>query len=49
VQNVVLTTTALGLAAVPLGGWYDRRVDELVGANGLDEAAVYLVAIGSRA
>ncbi len=49
VQNVVLTTTALGLAAVPLGGWYDRRVDELVGANGLDEAAVYLVAVGSRA
>ena len=48
-QNVVLTTTALGLAAVPLGGWYDRRADELVGANGLDEAAVYLVAIGSRA
>jgi SagB-type dehydrogenase family enzyme len=48
-QNVVLTTTALDLAAVPLGGWYDRRVDELVGANGLDEAAVYLVAVGSRA
>jgi len=47
-QNVVLTATALGLAAVPLGGWYDRRVDELVGANGLDEAAVYLAAIGSR-
>jgi len=48
-HNVVLTTTALGLAAVPLGGWYDRRVDDLVGANGLDEAAVYLAAVGSRA
>jgi SagB-type dehydrogenase family enzyme len=48
VQNVVLAATALRLAAVPLGGWYDRRVDALVGANGLDEAAVYLVAVGGR-
>jgi SagB-type dehydrogenase family enzyme len=48
VQNVVLAATALRLPAVPLGGWYDRRVDELVGANGLDEAAVYLVALGGR-
>jgi len=48
VQNVVLTATALAIAAVPLGGWYDRRVDELVGADGLDEASVYAVSIGGR-
>jgi SagB-type dehydrogenase family enzyme len=48
VQNVLLVAAALGLAAVPLGGWYDRRVDELVGADGLDEASVYLVSIGGR-
>jgi SagB-type dehydrogenase family enzyme len=48
VQNVVLAATALGLPAVPLGGWYDRRLDELVGADGLDEASVYAVAVGGR-
>jgi SagB-type dehydrogenase family enzyme len=48
VQNVVLAATALDLPAVPLGGWYDRRLDTLVGADGLDEASVYAVAVGGR-
>jgi SagB-type dehydrogenase family enzyme len=48
VQNLVLAATALGLPALPLGGWYDRRVDELVGADGLDEATVYVVLLGGR-
>jgi SagB-type dehydrogenase family enzyme len=48
VQNVVLAATALRLPALPLGGWYDRRVDALVGADGLDEAAVYVVLVGGR-
>jgi len=48
VQNVVLAATALGLPALPLGGWYDRRLDALVGADGLDEASVYAVAAGGR-
>jgi SagB-type dehydrogenase family enzyme len=48
VQNVVLAATALDLPAVPLGGWYDRRLDALVGADGLDEASVYAVAVGGR-
>jgi nitroreductase len=48
VQNLVLAATALGLPALPLGGWYDRRVDALVGADGLDEATVYVVLLGGR-
>ena len=48
VQNVVLAAAALDLPAVPLGGWYDRRLDALVGADGLDEASVYAVAVGGR-
>jgi len=48
VQNVVLAATALRLPALPLGGWYDRRVDGLVGADGVDEAAVYVVLVGGR-
>lgn len=49
VQNVVLAAAALRISAVPLGGFYDRRADALVGADGLDEATVYLVALGGDA
>jgi SagB-type dehydrogenase family enzyme len=45
-QNALLAATALGLAAVPLGGFYDRRVDELLGVNGVDESALYLLCVG---
>jgi SagB-type dehydrogenase family enzyme len=48
VQNVLLASTALGLASVPLGGFYDRRVDELVGVDGVNESILYAVAIGAR-
>lgn len=48
-QNVLLAATSLGLAAVPLGGFYDRRVDELLQVNGVDESTLYLVCIGRPA
>ncbi len=48
VQNAVLAASSLGLEALPLGGFYDRRVDSLVGADGLDEASVYAFLLGGR-
>jgi SagB-type dehydrogenase family enzyme len=48
VQNAVLAAAALELPALPLGGFYDRRLDALVGADGLDEATVYAVLLGGR-
>jgi SagB-type dehydrogenase family enzyme len=48
-QNVLLAAAALRLPALPLGGFYDRRVEELVGADGLDEAAVYAIVLGGAA
>lgn len=45
-QNVVLAAAALGLPALPLGGFYDRPVESLVGVDGLDEAVVYVVLLG---
>jgi SagB-type dehydrogenase family enzyme len=45
-QNLLLAATALGLAAVPLGGFYDRRVDRLLGLDGVNESALYMVAVG---
>jgi SagB-type dehydrogenase family enzyme len=46
VQNAALAAAALGVRALPLGGFYDRRLDALVGADGLDEASVYALLLG---
>ena len=46
-QNVVLAATALGLAAVPLGGFYDRPTDEFLGLDGVNESTLYTIAIGA--
>jgi SagB-type dehydrogenase family enzyme len=48
-QNVLLAATSLGLGAVALGGFYDRRVDELIGVNGVDESTLYLICLGAPA
>ena len=37
------------LSALPIGGFYDRRLDALVGADGLDEASLYALLLGGRA
>jgi SagB-type dehydrogenase family enzyme len=46
-QNLVLTATALGLAAVPLGGFYDRRADEYLGIDGVHESTIYTLSAGT--
>lgn len=48
-QNILLAAEALGLAAVPLGGYYDRAVDALLRLDGVDESTLYLVCVGRRA
>jgi SagB-type dehydrogenase family enzyme len=45
VQNLLLAATALGLAAVPIGGYYDARLERLLGVDGVNEAALYCAAI----
>ncbi len=49
VQNVALAAVALDVAALPLGGFYDAQVDELVGADGVEESVVYGVVVGEAA
>jgi SagB-type dehydrogenase family enzyme len=48
-QNVLLVCAALGLAAVPLGGFFDRPIDELLGADGVNESVLYAICLGRRA
>ena len=45
-QNVLLAATALGLGAVPLGGFYDRPTDEFLGLDGVNESTLYTLAVG---
>ena len=48
-QNLLLAATAFGRAAVPLGGLFDRRMDELLGLDGVNESALYAVAVATNA
>ena len=46
VQNLLLAATALGVASVPLGGFFDRQVNDLLEVDGLHEAALYVLPVG---
>lgn len=46
VQNVVLAAAALDIAALPFGGFYDAKIDALVGADGVEESVLYGVVLG---
>lgn len=48
VQNILLMCTALELEAAPLGGFYDRAVDELLNVDGVNESVLYAVCVGRR-
>ena len=47
-QNVLLGAAALDLAAVPVGGFYDRKLAEFLAVDGVNEAPLYVIPIGSR-
>lgn len=47
VQNAVLASTDLELAALPVGGFHDAMLDRLVGADGLDEATLYALVLSA--
>lgn len=45
-QNLQLVAGGLDLDALPVGGFFDDRINDLIGVDGVDEAAVYLLAVG---
>lgn len=47
-QNVGLAAAALDLAAFPLGGFFDREIDDLLGLDGVGHATLYMVCVGAR-
>ena len=48
-QNLMLAAESLGLAALPYGGIWDRKVDALLGLDGVNESVVYSLLAASRA
>jgi SagB-type dehydrogenase family enzyme len=45
-QNICLIATELGLGTLCLGGFFDSRLNRLLGLDGISEAALYCVAAG---
>jgi SagB-type dehydrogenase family enzyme len=47
-QNLLLASAALGVSAMPLGGFYDRRLERLLRIDAVNESLVYCAAVGER-
>lgn len=45
-QNLALAAAALDLATVPLGGYFDRATDRLLGLDGVTHSTVYAMCVG---
>ncbi len=45
-QNVYLAATSMGLGACAIGAFADDRVNAMLGVDGKEEAAVYMLAVG---
>jgi SagB-type dehydrogenase family enzyme len=48
-QNLMLAATALGLGVCPVGAFFDDEVEALLQVDGIEEAALYLAAVGPLA
>ena len=48
VQNAVLAAAGQRVAAVPIGGYFDRDLDRELGLDGLHESVIYALAVGGR-
>jgi len=46
-QNIYLQAVSLGLGSVSVGAFLDEKVNQLIGIDGYQEAAIYLHAVGT--
>jgi SagB-type dehydrogenase family enzyme len=47
-QNIFLQAVSLGLGSVSVGAFLDEKVNKIIGVDGIDEAAIYLHAVGTQ-
>ncbi len=48
-QNIYLAATSMGMGACAVGAFLDDAVNELLGVDGEQEAALYILSVGKRA
>lgn len=46
-QNIYLQGVSLGLGSVSVGAFFDEKVNQLIGVDGIKEAVIYMHAIGT--
>jgi SagB-type dehydrogenase family enzyme len=47
-QNLYLAATAMGLGCCGIAAFFDDEVNNLIGADGLEETAIYLATVGKK-
>lgn len=47
-QNLYLMATALDLSVVSIGGFFDDDVNDLLRLDGVNESALYVIAVGQK-
>ena len=45
-QNIYLAATSMGLGACAIGAFMDDEINEMLGVDGEEEAAVYMLGVG---
>jgi SagB-type dehydrogenase family enzyme len=45
-QNLNLVACGLGLGSLNIGGYFDRRIDDFLGLDGVTHSTIYMVAVG---
>jgi len=45
-QNLNLVAAALGLGCINIGGYYDRKVDDVLRVDGITHSTIYMIGIG---
>lgn len=48
-QNINLVSEALRMGCVNIGGFFDRKIDALLGLDGVTQSCLYLIALGKIA
>ena len=45
-QNVYLAATSMGLGACAIGAFMDDEINAMLGVDGVEEAAIYMLSVG---
>lgn len=47
-QNLNLVASAMGLGVLNIGGYYDRKIDDMLELDGLNHSTIYMVGVGNK-